>query len=92
MKKFFFVLMASLLFCTTPAMAADWQLVEEVYIVQEDDTVESIAAEYIGKNTYGPREEREFAEGIRELNDMMPGEEVSPGQVIRINYWIEKGE
>lgn len=72
--------------------ASNWSVVQEVYVVKSHDTVESIAREYMKKNTYGPREEREFAEGIRQLNDMKPGEEVTPGQELKISYWIKVEE
>ena len=43
------------------------------------------------KNTYGPRELREFIEGIRELNEWLLQRDIAAGDTLRINYWEKKG-
>ena len=48
--------------------ATGYEYIIEEYVVQENDTLEKIADEFIIKNTYGEREIREFTEGIKELN------------------------
>lgn len=66
-----------------------YRLVTENYVVQDGDTLDSIAMYYIKKNTYGPREINEFREGIRELNyDMIKDGDVKKGEMLKINYWI----
>jgi nucleoid-associated protein YgaU len=69
-------------------------LVTETYIVQSGDVLWIIAAKYMDKNTYGPREIREFYQGIIELNydDVFAGREpglVLPGDRLKINYWVK---
>jgi cytochrome c oxidase assembly protein Cox11 len=66
-----------------------YRLVTENYVVQNGDTLDSIARYYINKNTYGAREITEFREGIRELNwDIIGKGDVKSGEVLQINYWI----
>ena len=73
---------------TVPGEKA-YRLVTENYVVQDGDTLDSIARYYIKKNTYGPREINEFREGIRELNyDMIKDGDVKKGEMLKINYWI----
>lgn len=72
-------------------LASDWSLKEEIYTVKAGDTMESIAQEYMKKNTYGPRESHEFIEGILELNNMSAAD-IHVGDKLRINYWIKKGK
>jgi len=72
-------------------LASDWSLKEEIYTVKAGDTMESIAQEYMKKNTYGPRESHEFIEGILELNNMSVAD-IHVGDKLRINYWIKKGK
>ncbi len=66
-----------------------YQLIETSYTVQQSDTLRSIAETYMKKNTYGPREIREFESGIKELNPWLLKKDVKKGDVIRINYWIK---
>jgi nucleoid-associated protein YgaU len=70
-------------------------MVTETYIVQSGDVLWTIAAKYMDKNTYGPREIREFYSGIIELNydDVFVGREpglVLPGDRLKINYWVRE--
>ncbi|MDF2563900.1 MAG: Peptidoglycan-binding lysin protein [Massilibacillus sp.] len=75
---------------------AKYALVQDVYTVERGDTLWSIADTYMKKNTYGPREIREFMYGIIELNydDVFKGRDcnyyVYPNDKIKINYWIER--
>ncbi len=68
--------------------------VETTYTVQDGDTLWSIAGRYMALNTYGPRDIREFQEGIKELNPWLATPErqygwlLFPGDNLRINYWI----
>lgn len=69
------------------------KLVEDTYTVREGDTLWSISAKYMEKNTYGPRDIREFMSGIVELNydRMFTGREpalIYPGDELRIHYWM----
>ncbi len=71
------------------------KLVTEVYIVQSGDQLWNIAAKYMDKNTYGPREIREFYHGIIELNydTVFDGREpglILPGDRLQINYWVKE--
>lgn len=89
MKKIFLVLLTALSFSTV-VHAADYEYVVEDYIVQQGETVEDIVGKFILKNTYGPREIREFTSGIRELNNIPNNVDVIQGQTIKISYWIVK--
>lgn len=92
MRKIFLAFLIVLSFSTI-VHAADYKYVVEDYIVQQGETVEDIAGKFILKNTYGPREIREFASGIRELNDIPNDENVIHRQTIKISYWVaEKGD
>lgn len=70
------------------------QMVTETYTVQPGDTLWAISEQYIQKNTYGPRDIREFYYGVIELNydtvfkDRLPGE-IYPGDKLIINYWVK---
>ncbi|MBQ1890021.1 MAG: LysM peptidoglycan-binding domain-containing protein [Selenomonas sp.] len=94
MKKAIIAMMAvfCLCFVGTNAEAAgkNWNFVEESYTVQHGDTLEGIAEKYMEKNTYGPRELREFIAGIKELNDWLLKRDVAEGDTLRINYWEKK--
>lgn len=70
--------------------APGYEYVIEEYVVQENDTLEKIAGEFIIKNTYGEREIREFTEGIKELNCLLSNE-IETGQILKISYWTKKG-
>lgn len=71
------------------------KLVEDTYTVKEGDTLWSISAKYMEKNTHEPRDIREFMAGIVELNydRIFKGRKpalIYPGDELRINYWIMK--
>lgn len=75
--------------------AAKGKLVTEVYIVTSGDVLWTIAAKYMAKNTYGPRDIREFYHGIIELNydTVFVGREpglVLPGDKLKVNYWVKE--
>lgn len=69
--------------------ATPYKLIETSYIVQEHDTLDRIAEMYMEKNTYGPREIREFESGIKELNPWLLKKPAKSGDTLRINYWIK---
>ena len=72
------------------AAEKNYELIEATYTVQEGDTLNDIAQEYMAKNNYGPREIREFTAGIKELNDWLLNREAKAGDELHINYWIKK--
>lgn len=69
-------------------------LVTETYIVRPGDTLWAISEQFMRKNTYGPRDIREFYHGVIELNyetvfkGRKPGE-IYPGDRLQINYWTK---
>lgn len=67
------------------------ELVEDVYVVKQGDTLRGISERYLEKNTGGRRYILEFEQGIRELNPALwDSVTIYPGQEIRINYWVIK--
>ena len=74
------------------SMSMDAMQVSELYTVQPGDTLLGIANKYIHKNTYGPRQLNEFAEGIREANPraFVNGSYVRAGEVLVIKYWVRR--
>ena len=74
---------------STEAASKPWVLVEDTYVVQPKDTLNSIAVVFMSKNTYAQREIREFTEGIKELNPELDKREVISGETLHINYWIK---
>lgn len=72
--------------------------VTETYIVQAGDTLDAISYRYMTKNDYGPRDVREFREGIIENNwdkvfaGRTPHGLLMPGDKLVINYWVKGGE
>lgn len=73
-------------------------MLTETYIVQAGDTLDAISYKYMAKNDYGPRDVREFREGIIELNwdkvfaGRVPHGLLMPGDKLQINYWAKGGE
>lgn len=76
------------------ALEPEQEVVEDVHIVMQGDTVWNIAETYIDKNTGGRRHMLEFMEGIFELNPWIrsqQGGNIYPGQIVRVNYFVRKG-
>lgn len=65
--------------------------IEEVYEVQDGDTLEGIGKVFIVKNTYGARFLPEFIEGIKQNNEELVKShgQVEPGQKLRVTYWVK---
>lgn len=80
------VLFSCLFIVAVVSAAASGILCEEEYTVKEGDTLDSIAREFIEKNTYSIREFKEFREGIKESNNMTDNN-IYVGQVLIIHYW-----
>ena len=76
------------------AFEPEQELVEDVYIVRPGDTLWDISEEFLAKNTGGRRYILEFKASIEELNPWLrkQGGLVYPDQVLRINYFVRKGE
>ena len=91
MKKAFILAMAVLFIClagmNAEAAGKNWNLVEVTVTVKSGDTLESIAREYMKKNTYGAREIHEFIDGIKELNVWLLKRDIQSGDKLRVNYW-----
>lgn len=69
-----------------------YELIQTEYEVQEGDTLDSIAYEFMALNTYGQRDITEFEEGIVDLNydELIENDwELEPGMELRINYWTK---
>ena len=62
------------------------------YTVQAGDSLESIAQAYMAKNTYGPRELKEFKSGIVQLNDWLLTRDLQAGDKVKVNYWVSQAE
>lgn len=92
MKKVIFLLTAMMIMVASTCLASPYQLVEAEYTAQAGDSLDTIAAAYMEKNTYGPREIREFKSGIVQLNDWLLQRDVQAGDTVRVNYWINSGE
>ena len=92
MEKLWLMLMVLMMIFTANCLAAEknYLLVEAAYTVQAADTLQSITAEYMQKNTYGERELHEFVKGIRQFNEQLVTGSLHVGDVIRINYWVKK--
>ena len=93
MKKTMAMLLAALFISCTAieceAAEKSWTFMEDTYVVQKGDTLNSVAEEYMKKNTYGAREIREFTAGIKQLNEWLLTRELTPGDELRINYWTK---
>ena len=44
------------------------------------------------KNTYGPRELKEFKSGIVQLNDWLLTRDLQAGDKVKVNYWVSQAE
>lgn len=88
MKRVIFLLMAMMIMVTSTCLASSYQLVEAEYTAQAGDSLDTIAETYMAKNTYGPREIREFKSGIVQLNEWLLDRDVQAGDTVRVNYWI----
>lgn len=76
-------------FSTSEAAMPKWVLIHDVHYVMDGETLDQIARDYMAKNTYGPREFKEFREGIIELNNLRGKTELHTGQELSINYWVK---
>ena len=90
MKKVFFLLVAMMIMISSTCLANPYQLVEVEYTVQAGDSLDSIAQAYMAKNTYGPRELKEFKSGIVQLNTWLLDRDVQAGDTVRVNYWVRE--
>ena len=86
------LLMAATIFSgfnSSEATTPQWVLIHDVHYVMDGETLDQITKTYMAKNTYGPRDFKEFREGIIELNNLRDKtEELHTGQELRINYWV----
>ena len=66
-------------------------LVEEVYVVQNGDTLWGIAEEYLAKNTGTRRYILEYKSGIEENNPWLLDRKgmIYPGDRLKITYWVK---
>lgn len=66
-------------------------LVEEVYVVQNGDTLWGIVEEYCAKNTGTRRYILEYKSGIEELNPWLLERRgmIYPGDRLNITYWVK---
>ena len=89
MKKTILILI-TVLFISGTCAAQPYKFVHHEYTVQAGDTLDTIAENFCKKNTYGPRDIKEFRQGIIEINESLwTSTEVKEGQKIYIN-WFEK--
>lgn len=65
----------------------EWTVVHAVYKVEKGDTLDSIAAQYMQRNTYGKREINEFKSGIIERNSWLLKRDLQAGDTLTICYW-----
>lgn len=90
-KSIVLMVMALIIGYTSVCFANSYELIQDKYVAQTGDSLDSITVAYMSKNTYGSREFKEFRAGIMELNPWLLKRDVHEGDVIRINYWV-KGE
>jgi len=66
-------------------------LVEEVYVVQNGDTIWDIAETYCAKNTGTRRYILEYKSGIEEMNPWLLERHgmIYPGDRLNITYWVK---
>ena len=67
-------------------------LVEEVYVVQNGDTIWDIAETYCAKNTGTRRYILEYKAGMEELNPWIAERKgkIYPGDKIKVTYWVKE--
>lgn len=87
-KSIALVVIALIIGLSGVCMASNYKLIQDRYEVQTGDTLDSIAAAYMDKNTYGAREFKEFRAGIVELNPWLLYRDVCEGDVVIVNYWV----
>lgn len=84
----FGIVIALLLATQTGFTRSETVYVTEMYTVQQDELLQTIAERYIVKNTGSVRRVDEFADGIRERNYSIIGDgDVKAGEVLTIGYW-----
>ena len=69
-----------------------WVLIHDVHYVMDGEDLDQITKAYMVKNTYGPRDFKEFREGIIELNGLRGKTKLYAGQELNINYWVTPEE
>ena len=98
-RKIICILILIITFANTSLSSATEQwsgkLISETYIVKLGDTLWSISEMYINKNTYGPRDRREFYYGIIEANwdtifNHRPVGLIIPGDKLVITYFVKE--
>ena len=67
-------------------------LVEEVYVVQNGDTLWGIVEEYCAKNTGTRRYILEYKSGIEEMNPWLLERHgmIYPGDRLKLTYWVKE--
>lgn len=91
-KNIILMVIALVIGYSSICFAGSYKLIQDKYVVQMGDSLDSITLVYMSKNTYGQREFKEFREGIMELNPWLLERDVHVGDEIRINYWVEAKE
>ena len=86
-KNIILMVMVLVIGYSSICFAGSYKLVQDKYVVQIGDSLDSITLVYMSKNTYGQREFKEFREGIMEINSWLMTRALKQGDIIRINYW-----
>ena len=84
------LMIAFMMMFSSVCFASSYELIQDEYTVQAGDSLDSITVAYMSKNTYGAREFKEFKSGIVELNPFLMHRDVKEGDIIKINYWVNK--
>ena len=92
MKRVFLLLAAMMIMISSTCLSSPYRLVEAEYSVKSGDTLDTIAEDYMARNSYGPRELQEFKSGIIQLNVWLMGRDVQAGDVVKVNYWVRNEE
>lgn len=61
--------------------------VTEIYQVSKEETLDSVTAKFIWRNTYAPRGYDEFKQGIVELNPWLLKRALHDKDQLEIRYW-----